>query len=312
MFLLSLLIGLVMLVAGAELLVRGGGNVALALRIPALVVGLTIVAFGTSAPELTVSVMAAVQASTEMAISNVNGSNIANIAFVLGLAAIVTPLVVERSLIRREVPVLVGVQILVPLLSLDGWFSRVDGIIVFAVGIAYNLWLIYDVYKGRAPPLDDELEVREDEPFWKHALMLLVGLVVLVIGADLFVDAAVQLATKLELSQRFIGLTVVALGTSAPETATAVMAARKGEVELAVGNSVGSNILNICVVLGITAMITPIEVSAPGFMRDMLIAVVAVTIIVPVVLRGSLSRAEGAVLVTGYVGYLVWGYLAGG
>lgn len=301
-----------MLVTGAELLVRGGGNVALALRIPALVVGLTIVAAGTSAPELTVSVIAAVQASTEMAISNVNGSNIANIAFVLGLAAIVQPLVVERSLIRREVPVCLGLQILVPVLAFDGQFSRIDGIIVVACGLGYNLWLIYDVFRGRAPPPDDELEGGEDEPFWKHAVMLVVGLGILVLGADMFVKAAVELATKLELSQRFIGLTVVALGTSAPEAATAVMAARQGEVELAVGNSVGSNIFNIFMVLGITSIIAPIDTSDPTLLRDMALAVAAVTILVPVVLRGSLSRVEGSLMVLGYLTYLAWGYLSGG
>ncbi len=302
-----------MLVVGSDLLVKGGGNVALALRIPALVVGLTIVAFGTSAPELTVSVIAATQASTQMAISNVNGSNIANIAFVLGLAALVSPLVVSRSLIRREVPFCLGLQALVPILALDGWFSRIDGVIVLSCGIGFNLWLVYDVMRGRAElSVEDELEVEEDEPFWKHAVMLLVGLVVLVIGADLFVDAAVHLAESLELSQRFIGLTVVALGTSAPEAATAVQAARQGETDLAVGNSLGSNILNICMVLGITSIIAPIDVSGPGFLRDMIIAFVMVGLIVPVVLRGRLSRVEGAGLVVIYVGYLVFGYFAGG
>jgi len=311
LFLVTLLIGLVMLVTGAELLVRGGGNVALALRIPALVVGLTIVAFGTSAPELTVSVIAAVEASTQMAISNVNGSNIANIAFVLGLAALVSPLVVERSLLRREVPVCLGVQILVPVLAYDGWFSRVDGVIVVGAGIAYNLWLFYDVFKGRAPAPDDELDGGAD-PFWKHGVMLFVGLIILVIGADLFVEAAVELAQRLELSQRFIGLTVVALGTSAPEAATAVMAARKGEVELAVGNSLGSNILNICMVLGVTSIIAPIEVSGQGFFGDMMFATAVVAIIVPVVLKGSLSRIEGGLLVSGYTLYLAYGYFVGG
>lgn len=301
-----------MLVVGSDLLVKGGGNVALALRIPALIVGLTIVAFGTSAPELTVSVIAATQASTQMAISNVNGSNIANVAFVLGLAAMVSPLVVSRSLIRREVPFCLGLQALVPLLALDGWFSRIDGVIVLSCGIAFNLWLVYDVMRGRAElSVEDELEVDEDQPFWKHAVMLLVGLVVLVVGADLFVDAAVEVAEQLELSQRFIGLTVVALGTSAPEAATAVQAARQGETDLAVGNSLGSNILNICMVLGITSIIAPIDVSGPGFLRDMTIAFVMVALIVPVVLRGRLSRLEGAGLVTLYFGYLVFGYFIG-
>lgn len=309
MFLLTLLIGLLMLVAGAEMLVRGGGSVALALRVPALVVGLTIVAFGTSAPELTVSVIAATQASTEMAISNVNGSNIANVAFVLGLAAMVRPLVVERSLLRREVPVCVTLQFLVPILAYDGLFSRIDGAIVILGGVFYNGWLVYDVFKGRQPPPDDELEGSEGEPFWKHGLMLLGGLVILVLGADTFVGSAVELARILELPQQFVGLTVVALGTSAPEAATAISAARSGEVELAVGNSVGSNILNICMVLGITSMIAPIHIPGPEIIRDAMIAAAAVCILVPVVLRGRLSRVEGSVLVGGYIAYIIFGYL---
>ena len=153
-----------MLVAGAELLVRGGGNVALALRIPAMVVGLTIVAFGTSAPELTVSVTAAIRASTAMAVSNVNGSNIANVAFVLGLAALMAPLNVKRSLLRREVPACLLLQVMVPALAYDGLLSRVDGSLLIATGIGYNLWLFYDVYKGRQASLDDCLLYTSPSP----------------------------------------------------------------------------------------------------------------------------------------------------
>lgn len=292
-----------MLVAGAELLVRGGGNVALALRIPAMVVGLTIVAFGTSAPELTVSVTAAIDASTAMAVSNVNGSNIANIAFVLGLAALVAPLTVERSLLRREVPVCLLLQAMVPVLSYDGMISRLDGGILIAMGAGYNFWLFYSVYRDRDSAPEGDFEITDD-PLWKNLAMLLVGLVILVVGGRLFVGGGEALARSFGLSDHFIGLSVIALGTSAPEAATAVASARKGEVELAVGNSIGSNILNIAMVLGITALIRPIAIDG-GMFVDMFIALAAVALLVPVVLKGRLNRLEGALLVLGFLGYLL-------
>lgn len=310
MFVVWLVIGLVLLVAGAEFLVRGAGNLALALRIPALVVGLTVVAAGTSAPELTVSLIAAINASTAIAVSNVNGSNIANIALVLGLAALVTPLVVERSLLRRDVPACLGLQALVPIVAFDGMISRVDGGVIIAGGLAYNAWLFYDVFKGREAPPDGELEVR-DAPIWQHGLMVVGGLAVLVLGADLFVDGAVGVAKIFELSDRFIGLTVVAVGTSAPEIATALVSARRGDVEMAVGNSLGSNLFNVWMVLGVTAVVRPMDLSGGGFLTDMLIALVVTLLLVPIALRGSLGRIEGGMLVTGYLAYIAWGYLAG-
>lgn len=300
-----------MLVTGAELLVRGGGNVALQLHIPALVVGLTIVAFGTSAPELTVSVIAATQASTDVAVSNVNGSNLANILFVLGLAAMIRPLVVERSLLRREIPVALLLQGVVPLVCLDGMFSRLDGLLVIAIGIAYNGRLMYTSWGGGADEADlDDLEVTDD-PLWKNILLLVIGLVVLVVGADLFVDGAVAIAKWFELSDRFIGLTVIALGTSAPEAATAMSAARQNQVELAVGNSLGSNILNIAMVLGITAQIQPIDLASGGFLTDMGVSFAACLLLVPLVMKGSINRVDGALMSLAYLGYLAAQYFVG-
>ncbi|MCA9566226.1 MAG: calcium/sodium antiporter [Myxococcales bacterium] len=308
MFLVTFLIGLVMLVGGAHFLVEGGGRVAVGLRVPAMVVGLTIVAFGTSAPELSVSVMAALEASTAMAMSNVNGSNIANIFFVLGLAAMVHPLTVERSLLRRDIPTCIGLQLLVILLALDGTFGRVDGVIVVLGGVFYNLWLLYDVRRGRAS-LEDEVEA--EGSLAVNVAKLVAGLVVLVLGARLFVDAAVEAARFLHFSDRMIGLTVVALGTSAPETAAALAAARKGEVDMAVGGSVGSNIFNIAMVLGITACIAPIDLSSGGFLQDMGMALVAALLLVGVVARGGIFRSDGIVLVLVYIAYIALGVYQG-
>jgi len=308
---LFLLIGLVMLVVGAEMLVRGGGQLALALRVPALVVGLTIVAFGTSAPELLVSLTAAMQASTEMALANVNGSNLANIALVLGLASIVSPLVVERTLMRRDVPSCMALQLMVPALCYDGTLSRGDGFILIGGGITYNVWLLVEALRGRPPPLEDDLDLDDEASPLKHAVMLLGGILVLVVGANLFVGGAEGVAIAYGLSDRFIGLTVVALGTSAPEVATAVASARRGETDLAVGNSLGSNLLNIAMVLGLTAVISPIVITDQGAFRDMGAAVVATSLLIPFVLKGRVSRLEGVLLVMGYLGYMFGPMLLG-
>lgn len=304
----NLLIGLVGLVGGAELLVRGGGQLALALRVPALVVGLTVVAFGTSMPELLVSVTAALEASTDMALANVNGSNIANIALVLGVASMVHPLTVERTLMRREVPTCIGLQLLVFFACWDSVISMADGVLFVLAGFSYNAWLLWEALRGRAPVLDDDLETDGKRSPMYHVGMLVAGLLVLVVGARLFVGGAEEAAQLLGLSDRFIGLTVVALGTSAPEVATGVVSARRGEVELAVGNSLGSNILNIAMVLGVTAIIMPIPVLEPGVWSDLTAALVATTLLVPVVLKGRLNRLEGFLLSCGYLSYMGAGY----
>ncbi len=305
--LLILLVGLVMLVTGAEMLVRGGGAMAMALRVPALVVGLTIVAFGTSTPELMVSITAALSQSTEMALANVNGSNIANIALVLGAASLTRPLTVERTLMRREIPFCFGLQLLVPLLCIDGSLTRFDGVLLLLGGVIYNTWLLYEALRGRTP-VDDDPQVTA---WTRHLVVLVGGLVVLIVGANLFVEGAVGIAERLHLSDRFIGLTVVALGTSAPEVATAIVSARRGEVDLAVGNSLGSNLLNISMVLGITAIMAPIHLTDSGAWTDMAAAMCATLLLLPFVLKGSMSRIEGGILVTGYAAYLVGGYVFG-
>ncbi len=310
MVFLLLLIGLLMLVAGAEMLVRGGGQLALTFRVPALVVGLTIVAFGTSMPELVVCVTAAVTASTEMALANVNGSNIANIALVLGVAAMVRPLQVDRMLMRREVPSCLALQLMVPAVAYNGTISRGEGLLLLAAGALYNIWVLYEALRGRPPKMDDDLETADSGWIW-HLGMLVGGLVVLVIGANVFVPAAEDIARMMNISDRFIGLTVVALGTSAPELATGIVAAYRGEVELAVGNSMGSNILNVSMVLGSTAVIAPITILDGAAWNDMGCAVFATGLLIPLVLKGSMNRIEGALLTAGYCVYVGIGYAGG-
>jgi len=298
-----------MLVAGAELLVRGGGQLALTLRVPALVVGLTIVAFGTSMPELLVSVNAAMHASTEMALANVNGSNLANLTLVLGLAAMVRPLRVERHLLRREVPFVLGLSLAVPLVLIDGEISAGDGLLLLLAGVAYNVWLLVDAQRGRAAPIDDEIEGKPG--LLRNSALFVVGVVMLFVGARLFVEGSVGVAVALNFSDRFIGLTVLALGTSAPEVATGMVSAHRGETDLAVGNSLGSNLLNIAMVLGITALVAPIRLQDDQAWWDMGVAAVVTAGLVPFVLKGSINRVEGGVISALYGGYLVVGYLVG-
>ncbi|HHO50639.1 MAG TPA: calcium/sodium antiporter [Deltaproteobacteria bacterium] len=310
MFVVYLLLGLLMLVLGAELLVRGGGQLALALRVPALVVGLTIVAFGTSTPELMVSLNAAMSASTEMSLANVNGSNLANVTLVLGLAALVSPLAVERTLMRREIPSCLLLQLCVPLVCLDGVISQGDGVLLLLGGVLYNAWLLFEALRGRAPALDDDELIGEGHTL-KHGLLLVFGLGILILGAQFFVDGAVAVAKALHLSDRFIGLTVIALGTSAPEVATGMVSAHRGEVDLAVGNSLGSNLLNIAMVLGVTAIVFPIRITDPGAWTDMAVAFGVTALLVPFVLKGSINRFEGLLLSGSYITYLIGGYFFG-
>jgi cation:H+ antiporter len=296
----ALIVGVLLLLAGAEFIVRGGGQLALALGVPAMVVGLTVVAFGTSAPELLVSMTAALDGRTDTALGNVNGSNIANVLLVLGMAAVVCRLFVVCSLLCWEFPAAMGIQLLVPLLLWDGDLDRPDGVVLISAGVVYNTWLLYEAYRGRTVPLDDELG--DGGKSVRHYVSLLLGgLVLLGVGAHLFVTGATELAQWMGWSDRFIGLTVIALGTSAPEVATAVVSAYRGESDLAVGNSLGSNILNIAMVLGLTACVCPITIQNDGVWMDLCLASAATFILIPVTMRGTMGRGLGLTMCLGYV-----------
>jgi cation:H+ antiporter len=313
LYIVALCIGLVLLVGGAELLVRGGAQLALAFRVPALVVGLTIVAFGTSTPELATSISAAFQSSTEMALANVNGSNIANILMVLGGAALVSPLRVERSILRREIPVLLLLQTLVMGFCIGGVIHWVEGLLLFSIGLAYNCYLLAHCLKLRGAEAEAQNQEALEElgeasgGIMKNVGMLFVGIVVLVTGAWIFIDGAVVLAELMGLSDRFIGLSVVALGTSAPELATAIVSAIRGEVDLAIGNAIGSNILNIAMVLGMTSMVAPVQLVDQGAWQDLGVAMGVVFLVGGIIVAGGrLGRLGGLMLLLSYAGYLVW------
>lgn len=309
MFVVWLLVGLALLVVGGEFLVRGAGRLALGLRIPALVVGLTVVAMGTSMPELMVSLAAAMSGSTEMALANVNGSNIANVALVLGAAGLVRPMTVERSLLRREVPACLLLQILLPLTCLDGTLGRVEGLLFVLFGGVYNVWLVREAMRGASATAPEDLPALDGSPWYVNLGLAAFGVGVLVVGADLFVEGASEVARTLGLSERFIGLTVVAVGTSAPELATGLVSAWRGEGDLAVGNSLGSNLFNICLVLGITAMVQPIQLHDAGVWTDFAAAFAATAVLFPLARAGRIGRAEGSALVLAYAAFVVAGLL---
>jgi len=305
--------GLVILVAGAEVMVRGASRLAFILGVSPLVIGLTIVAFGTSSPEVAVSVQSALAGQADISIGNVIGSNIFNVLFILGLAAMIRPIVIAEQLIRLDTPIMVGVSLLTYVLAvMDGTLSRLDGAILFGLLIAY---IVFSLVKSRAEGKDVQDEYGEEyaakEPksgktIAKNLAMVGAGLVMLVLGADWLVEASVTFAKMLGVSELVIGLTIVAAGTSLPEVATSVIAAIKGEGDISAGNVVGSNIFNLLGVLGIAAIVAPqsIEVSHQVLTFDLPVAVFAALVALPVFfVDNSVSRFEGFLFLTYFVAY---------
>ena len=303
--------GLVLLVFGADLLVRGASRLSLSLGISPLVVGLTVVAFGTSAPELAVSLQGAVSGQGDIAVGNVVGSNIFNVLFILGLSALITPLVVHRQLVRKEVPIMIGVSVLALLLSLDGALGLLDGLLLTGLLVVYVVVLY--VQSRRTPAEEPGEELPEGGPWldrtWVQLLLIVAGLALLVLGSRWLVAAAIAFAQKLGISELVVGLTIVAAGTSLPEVATSVMAAMKGQRDIAVGNVVGSNIFNILAVLGLTALVAPgdVPVAASALRFDIPIMIAVAVACLPVMFNGyRIERWEGGFFFLFYVAYTAW------
>jgi len=306
----------VLLVAGAEVLVRGAAKLAAQFGISPLVIGLTVVAFGTSAPETAVSVQAALNGSGDIAIGNVVGSNIANVLLILGMTALVAPLVVSRQLIRLDVPIMIGASLVTFGLAWDGELSRIDGALLFTAVVVYTLFLIISSRREKAAEVDDEFakEFGLDEPAKPHAGLInaglvIAGLVLLVVGSNFLVEGAVALARALGLSELVIGLTVIAIGTSLPELATSIMAAFRGERDIAVGNIVGSNIFNLLCVLGLASLVSPqaIGVSSNALAFDFPVMIAVAVACLPIFFAGyCIKRWEGALFVAYYVAYTLY------
>ena len=307
--LVKLVIGFLLLVKGADCFVDGASSVAKKFRIPAFVIGLTIVAFGTSAPELAVSITAAMKGSNDIAIGNVVGSNIFNTLVVLGASAAITPIVVDKGMIKRDYPLSIFAAILLGVLALDTIFfkadvmslGRLDGIILL---IAFAGFMVMTVKAGMEGRTEEE-EV-EAMPMIKSLIFILLGLAGIVWGGDLSVEGAKEIARFFGLSEAIIGLTIVALGTSLPELVTSVIAAKKGESDIAVGNVIGSNIFNIFLILGVSSTILPMNVSNT-YLYDigMLVAVMVLTYL-PIMKTKKVTRVMGIAMVLVYVAYTVY------
>jgi cation:H+ antiporter len=300
-----LVLGGVLLYFGAEWLVGGASGTARRLGVRPLVVGLTVVAWGTSAPELVVSVAAALKGSSAIAIGNVVGSNIANLGLILGLTALIAPPQVDKGLIRREVPVLIFVTAAIPLVLINDYISRVEGLVLGAGAVLFSLWL---VKTGRQEPdVDVDALNPADTPKSpaKLALLIVVGGVGLVAGGRAFVEGATGIAQLLGMSGRVVGLTVVAVGTSLPEMATSIVAAFRKHSDLAVGNVVGSNIFNVLLVLGPAAAIQPMQAELAVMHLDMGV-MLGMTLVAALMMRTGriINRVEGILLATGYFGFL--------
>lgn len=306
--------GLIFLIVGAESLVRGACRLAAAVGISPLVIGLTVVAFGTSAPELAVSVKSALSDQASIAVGNVVGSNIFNVLFILGVSALIVPLVVSSQLIRIDVPLMLGLSVFVLLIALDGGFSRIDGIILFAGLLVYITVLIYVSRRESAAVKEEFAQEYGAAPaatssWLKDTALIVVGLLLLVTGSRWFVDSAVAFAQYLGVSELIVGLTIVAAGTSMPEVVTSIIAALRGERDIAVGNVVGSNIFNLMGVLGIASIIAPSGINiSPEFVRfDIPVMILVALACVPIFFTGGvISRKEGFVLLAYYVVYTIY------
>ncbi len=296
--LVTLVIGFVMLVKGADWFVEGAANIADRFGIPQLVIGLTIVAMGTSAPEAAVSISAALKGSAEITIGNVLGSNILNVLLILGLTAVIRAVGVQRSTVRYEIPFVILVSIVMAALGLqDNVIRRWEGVILWGFMILYMLYLLQMARNGVVTEPEEE---EEPKSMPRLLFLVIIGAALIVWGSDVAVDAATEIARIFNLSERIIGLTIVALGTSLPELVTSVTAALKGKSEIAVGNIVGSNLFNILFVVGTTAIITPVLYSA-SFLLDSIIAIGAVVLLwLCVVRKHELSRLGGVILLVGY------------
>ncbi|MDH4225858.1 MAG: calcium/sodium antiporter [Deltaproteobacteria bacterium] len=304
--------GLAVLMGGAEILVRGASKMARIWGMPPLLIGLTVVAFGTSAPEMAISVNSALSHQSEISLGNVVGSNVFNILVILGVSALIIPLVVNQQLVRWDVPIMIGVSVLVYILGYDHVIDRVEGIVLFG-GLILYIWFTIRSSPKESPEVREEY-VREFGGNSGNRIRLagsaglvIGGLVLLVAGADLMVDNAVIIATALGLSKMVIGLTIVAIGTSLPEVATSIMAALKGQRDIAVGNAVGSNLFNMMGVLGLAAMVSSngVAVSQGALNFDIPVMIAVAMVSLPILFSGHLiSRVEGAIFVIYYAAYL--------
>ena len=305
-----LIIGFVMLIKGADWFVDGAAGIADKLHIPQLIIGLTIVAMGTSAPEAAISISASVQGSADIAVGNILGSNILNILIILGITSVITPLAVQKSTVKYEIPFVIIISVIFGLIGLfDNSIGFIDGILLWVLFIAYIAYLFIMTKKGKiqAYESDDEDNDKKPKKVWQLILFGIIGIALVVFGSNITVNAATEIATMFGMSERFIGLTIVALGTSLPELVTSITAALKKNADIAIGNIVGSNIFNILFVIGTSAMITPVAYQNQ-FLIDSILCVATAILLLLLVLNKDkkLKRWGGILMLICYAGYFVY------
>ena len=298
---LLLTVGFVMLVKGSDWFVDGAAGIAAKFHIPQIIIGLTIVAMGTSAPEAAVSITAAMGGSADITVGNIVGSNILNVLVILGLASVIIPIAVGKSTQKIDAPFMIAISAIFLALGWDGTITRLDGFVLLVLFASYIGYMIWEALHS-----DEEGDEIKEMPVWKMLLSTVIGLALVVWGADVAVGAATELATIFGMSERFIGLTVVALGTSLPELFTSVTAARKGNADIAIGNIVGSNIFNILFVVGLSSMVINVPF-ASNFRIDMAVAIAAALFMwVASLKQKKLVRWHGFVMLAGYVAYFLY------
>ena len=291
-----------MVLYGADRLTEGASALARRMNVPEIIIGLTIVAAGTSAPELFVSLVSALKGTPDMAIGNVVGSNTMNAMLIVGCAAMVAPMVISKSTVRKDIPFAVGASVLLPLLAFDAFLGRIDGILLLA---GFAAFMYYTLSQAKAGKAESAMEIKVVNP-WISAFFVFLGLALLVIGSNIFVDSASRVAYALGLSEGVVGLTIVAGGTSLPELATSVVAARKGQSAIAIGNVIGSNVFNILLILGLTAPISPMQIQGITMVDHSLMLGSVVLVWLFSRTKYTVERWEGAILVLGYLIYLGW------
>ena len=306
---LAIIGGLLLLIWSADRFVDGAAATARYFGMPQLLIGIVIIGFGTSAPEMIVSALSALNGNPGIALGNAYGSNITNIALILGFTALILPLAVNSQVLKQELPMLIFVTALSAFLIMDGAVSRIDAWILLAAFAIYMGWTIWHGLKSRDDSLADEvleeLNTRENMSLGKSIMWVLIGLALLMASSQLLVWGAVEIAHYFGVSDLIIGLTIVAVGTSLPELASSIMAARKGEVDLAVGNIIGSNLFNTLAVVGIAGSISPMQVGQEVFSRDMLVMAVLTVLLLIFGFgkRGRINRFEGLLFLFAYIGY---------
>lgn len=299
---LLIVLGVAMVLLGADRLTEGAAALARRMNVPEIIIGLTIVAAGTSAPELFVSLVSALKGTPDMAMGNVVGSNTMNCMLIVGCAAMVAPMTISRSTVQKDIPFSVGASVLLMILAINAYLGRFDGIILLLGFAAFMYYTLLQAKKGK---VEQQETVKQVNP-WLSAFFVILGLAMLVVGSNVFVDAASDVAYSLGLSEGVVGLTIVAGGTSLPELATSVVAARKGQSAIAIGNVIGSNVFNILLILGLTATISPMQIQGITLVdMGMMLGSVSLVWLFSYT-RFTVERWEGALLVGGYLVYLCW------